>query len=503
VLISVTALYAQKHPNSVAYKDYKRPDTASIFKRVDDSFRLWQSYLLVREANNGNPLAQHEVGLRYLTGNGFKADTVKAFYWIKKAADQNLKAANYNLGILYNNGWGTEWNPFNAFKRFSKAAKDSMPEAIYVLGLLYTDNLIVPKNYEKAFRYVAKASEMKYKPADEILLEFYKRGIGEVFDTNFAVRKSHMKDSVLFGQDITDPAENITFLNYEKDSLKNDDLTLLKEVLRDGSNEMRDALGVELKNDSTFTADSSVIFFVKQAADYGSPEALVMFGRCYEKGIVVTKDLVTAAMYYLRAMRLESPRAPLLLWELVQNKEFISQLKKKLDQKNSDAQFVDASLFILGIDNTLNEKVALKMLEDSANKNNLAALVELGFLNQSGSFIDVNKEKALALWKKAKKNGSKEAEIRILMAQIQANDSESINDSLITKLKFHEQKGSLLAQMMLAYIYENGLGIQKNKPEAVHYYRICAQRGNRGAQRSLKRLYDEIRPGEQEFIVLD
>ncbi len=378
-----------------------------------------------------------------------------------------------------------------------------MPEAIYVLGLLYTDNLIVPKNYEKAFRYVAKASEMKYKPADEILLEFYKRGIGQVFDTNSAVRNSHMKDSVLFGQNLADPAENITFLNYEKDSLKNDDLTLLKEVLRDGSDEMRNALGIELKNDSTFIADSSIIFYVKQAADYGSPEALVMLGRCYEKGIVVFKDIVTAAMLYLRAMRLESPRAPLLLWDLVQNKEFIMQLKKKLDQKNSDAQFVDASLFILGIDNTLNQKVAIKMLEDSANKNNIAALVELGFLNQSGNFVDVNKEKALDLWKKAKKLGSNEAEIRILMAQIQANNFNSSDDSLLSKLKFHSQKGSLLAQMTLAYIYENGIATNQNKPEAVHYYRICAQRGNRGAQHSLKRLYNEIRPDEEQFIVLD
>jgi len=457
----------------------------------------------MREANNSNPLAQHEVGLRYLTGNGFKADTVKAFYWIQKAANQNLKAANYNLGILYNNGWGTDWNPFEAFKHFSKAAKDSMPEAIYVLGLLYTDNLIVPKNYEKAFRYVAKASEMDYKPAKEILVEFYKRGIGEVFDTNSAVKKRQMKDSVLFGQNLADPADNITFLNYEKDSLKNDDLTLLKEVLRDGSDEMRNALGVELKNDSTFYADSTIISYIKQAANYGSPEALVMLGRCYEKGIVLQKDIVTAALLYLRAMRLESPRAPMLLWELVQKKEFVAQLKKKLEQKNSDAQFVDAGLFILGIDNTLNEKDAIKMLEESAAKNNIPALVELGFLTHSGNIVEADKEQALKLWGKAKQLGSKEADLRMIVSQIQANMFSGDKDSVISILKYHSQNGSLLAQITLAYVYENGLYTKKNIPESVHYYRICAQRGNRGAQRALKRLYDEIRPGDEEFIVLD
>ena len=45
------------------------------------------------------------------------------------------------------------------------------------------------------------------------------------------------------------------------------------------------------------------------------------------------------------------------------------------------------------------------------------------------------------------------------------------------------------------------LGVQKNIPLAVHYYRESAQRGSQLAFQSLKNLYDEIRPHENEFHV--
>ena len=498
-------IWGQKHPNSPVYKDYKSPDSSSIFKKVDNSFQLWQSYLLLKEANSGNPLAQHELGLRYLTGKGFTADTVKGFYWIQKAAAYNFPAANYNLGILLNNGWGTEWNPFEAFRHFQIAAKDSMPEALYVLGLLYTDNLIVPRNYEKAFRLVKEAADLNYKPAKDVLIEFYKRGIATIYDSSFSseLKKYDYKKS-LSEDDLIDPADNITFFRSANDSSsKVNDVTLLREVIREGSSEMKNALGVEMINDSTFQADSTIIKSIQRAADYGSPEALVMLGRCYEKGIIVEKNIIIAAENYIRAVRYDSPRAYNLLWDLLQKKDFYKILKNETDKKNPDAQFVWAGLIILHFDNQLTDTDAFRLLEEASSKNHIPSIIEMGLCYYSGTLVKQDKEKAITIWKRAEQLGSNEAAIRIAVVTIQEKIIGEDQLSSVAVLTNAAEKGSLLSQVALGYCYETGYPVKQNKELAVHYYRLSAQRGSRGAYRGLRRMYDKIRPDDNEFLVLD
>lgn len=497
-------MFCQTHPNSPVYKDYKAPDS-SIFKKADESFQLWQSYLLLKEANSGNPLAQHELGLRYLTGKGFTPDTAKGFIWIQKAAEHNLTAANYNLGILLNNGWGTVWNPFEAFRRFSKAAKDTMPEALYVLGLLYTDNLIVPKNYEKAYKLIKKSASLNYKPAKDVLNEFYKKGIAAVFDTTLSPEIiNQTKKLMISGNDLVDPADNITFLNTSADSSsKVDDITLLKEVMRDGSDELKNALGIEVKNDSTIQADTSVIRILRKAALYGSPEALVMLGRCYEKGIVVEKNPILAAENYIRAIKYDSPRAPKLLWDLLQKKEFFKILKAEASKKNVVAKFVWAELVTLHLDNQITDADALRLLEEDAAQNYMPAIIELGLCYYNGNFVKQDKMKAISILKSAEQAGSIEAKIRIAVVTIQDNMNEENTTLLIQVLKDAAEKGSLLSQVALAFCYQKGNFITQDKAEAIHYYRLSAQRGSRGAFRALKEMYDEIRPDDAEFLVLE
>ena len=95
VFILTAGLFAQQDTTiSQAFKD-SRPRRHIYFKAKYPSYSLLAGYLLVTEANRGDPFAQHELGLRYLTGQGFAPDTVKAIYWIRKAVDQNLPAARY------------------------------------------------------------------------------------------------------------------------------------------------------------------------------------------------------------------------------------------------------------------------------------------------------------------------------------------------------------------------------------------------------------------------
>jgi TPR repeat protein len=85
----------------------------------------------------------------------------------------------------------------------------------------------------------------------------------------------------------------------------------------------------------------------------------------------------------------------------------------------------------------------------------------------------------------------------IVLDQLSTSNYETKLDQLFSA----SGKGSVLAQSALAYAYENGIGLERDKAKAVKYYRESAQRGNRFAYDRLKALYDSIRPDGAEFDV--
>ena len=158
VLLIPADLTAQDSTKSLAFKKNRPYRNNPYFYQPDLSYQILQQFKLVQIANSGDPLAQHELGLRLLTGEGIAADTITAVYWIKKAASQKLTSALYNYGIMLINGWGTEWNPFAAYENFLLAAEAGMSQAQYVVGVLHTDNLIVPRDWNKSYYWIKKIS---------------------------------------------------------------------------------------------------------------------------------------------------------------------------------------------------------------------------------------------------------------------------------------------------------------------------------------------------------
>ena len=65
------------------------------------------------------------------------------------------------------------------------------------------------------------------------------------------------------------------------------------------------------------------------------------------------------------------------------------------------------------------------------------------------------------------------------------------------------EQGSVLAQAALGYCYEKGIGVKKQKGIAAKLFRTAAHRGNEAAFNSLLRMYDEIRPKNTEFEILE
>ena len=504
ISVSSFGIHAQDRSDSPVYKNYRNPSPSAQLKRSDIDYNLMHIFMLERKAYGGDVAAQHELGLRYLLGEGVAADTLKGAFWIKRAAEQNSADAEYNLGILEFNGMGLPWNPFDAYKLFKGAATQGMAEAQYILSMFLTENLVVPRNWEDAYQWLKKASDAGYAPAKEAVSDFEARGLGikhdepsAKTDTSSSKKKPPVKQTLGF-----------VFLDSEPDTTTQSDATLLKDALREATPQLKRSLGLSKETTKTLDLDTASMRALYEAAEEGSPEALTILGRSYERGINVKRDPVIAAMYYIRAIRMSSPRAPGLLARLIEQKGFFELIKLRVGQHDGDAEFAWAAMNALKIDYLMSQKEgfitdkqALEFLTRAASANHIQAMIELGLCYYSGRWVQEDRRQAMVLWAKASAMGSREARLRIAALSVRTETNAKTLAATIAELEQAAQKGSVLAQVALGYCYETGTGVEKKIPEAVKWYRGSAQRGSQDAYYALKRLHDQIRPRDKEFQI--
>ena len=496
-------LTAQEQSNSPVYKNYRPPSPSAQLKRSDIDYNLMHIFVLERKAYGGDVAAQQEVGLRYLLGEGVEADTLKGAFWIRRAADQNSADAQYNLGILEFNGLGIPWNPFDAYKLFKAAAGNGMAEAQYIFSMFLTENLVVQRNWEEAYVWIKKAADAGYHPAKEALADFESRGLGlpqpkaAPDDTSASQKTPVVKQALGF-----------VFQDAKPDTNAQSDATLLKDALREATPQLKRALGISKESKRTLSLDSEGMKAIRDAAEEGSPEALTILARSYERGVGVEKNIITATLHYIRAIRMSSPRAPGLLARLMEQGRLFPLLKTRVGQHDADAEFVWAALSGLKIDyimtqqeGMITDKQALEFLNRAISVNHVQAMIELGLCYYSGRWVPENRQMALALWGRASVLGNREAKVRLAAIAVRSERDTSRLRRTIAVLDEASQKGSILAQVAMAFCFETGTGVVKKIPEAVRLYRSSAQRGSQDAYYALKRLHDQIRPSGKEFEI--
>ncbi len=67
-------------------------------------------------AEQGDPIAQFNLGLLYLDGHGVPQNPVEAANWFRRAAEQDYTQAQHNLGAMYGSGQGVKRDLIQAYK---------------------------------------------------------------------------------------------------------------------------------------------------------------------------------------------------------------------------------------------------------------------------------------------------------------------------------------------------------------------------------------------------
>ena len=130
-------------------------DAASAHERGDYTLaaRLFRPL-----AEQGNALAQSNLGAMYADGQGVPQDDQEAMKWFRKAAEQGNALAQYNLGVAYANGEGVSQDYPEAVKWYRKAAGQENASAQYNLASMYFSGHGVPQDYVLAHMWANRAA---------------------------------------------------------------------------------------------------------------------------------------------------------------------------------------------------------------------------------------------------------------------------------------------------------------------------------------------------------
>ena len=109
-------------------------DGARYFQRADYGRALasWRPL-----ANQGNPVAQNNLGIMYLDGKGVAQNTSEAVRYLSLSAAAGSSLGQNNLGGLYRDGKGVPRDYGRAVQWFSASAAQGNAAGMYNLGLMY------------------------------------------------------------------------------------------------------------------------------------------------------------------------------------------------------------------------------------------------------------------------------------------------------------------------------------------------------------------------------
>ena len=105
-------------------------------------------------AEQGDALAQNELGSRYYAGRGVPRDEIEAARWIGLAAGQGHPPAQYNLGLLYFRSRGVHGDDAEAAIWYRRAAEKGYAPAQGALGYMFAYGAGVDENQVLAFMWL-------------------------------------------------------------------------------------------------------------------------------------------------------------------------------------------------------------------------------------------------------------------------------------------------------------------------------------------------------------
>lgn len=257
---------------------------------------------LALSAAGGDPVAQHDLGLRYHVGHYVEQDIGKAMDWMTRSASQYHEPAIAWLGKVYFDGdqidrdfgLAREW-----LEKLPMTEKNA--PSMILLGDIYRLGLGTERNPVKALQIYQIGANAGDAAAQYYLGNFYRSGLAVEQDTDKAehwyVQSAMQGDAraqhrlaILLHQRARTPAEFTAVADWYRQAAKQDLLQAQYDY----------AIFVKAYPETTRAADQESLHWLRVAAERGHADAQAQLGELYLYGNTATAPDIDAAVAWLR-----------------------------------------------------------------------------------------------------------------------------------------------------------------------------------------------------------
>jgi enhanced entry protein EnhC len=409
-------------------------------KQVNYMSVFYQMYF---RAILGDPQSQFEIGQMFQYGLGVAQNDQAAIVFYQNAAEQQHLGAEYNLGILYLEH-AKDANDYQiALNWLTDSAFKGNENAQYVLARLLEQGKVGPDgkefikaNHQQAISMLYLSAANGFGPAEYQLADYL----------------AHQA------------ADGLAF------NVKNHQLALIRQLYAGAAaNGVVQAL-LPLAYYNAVDADQvkqiSAFAIAEDLANSGDEKAALLLGMLYDRGIGTSRDPAKAIYWYQQAG--VNPVSQFILGTYTLEGKGIAQNKDNgtdLLMQSAAAEFSYADF-------------NLAILQRDANKPFLPDLV------------------------KSYELGNNHAGIVLADFYLAANDENTDTEKLQQAKKIYTglaEKGDQYAQLKLAYMFDNGLGVAPDSLAAQRWYTASAEQGNATAQYLLGQFYQTGQTGDPDY----
>ena len=238
--------------------------------------------------------------------------------------------------------------------------------------------------------------------------------------------------------------------------------------------------------------EEEAVQWVRRAAMHEYNDALFTLGEFYLKGFGVDKDVQKAVGWYVRAAELGSEDARLALGKNFDDwRDHFTEIEPIILYMNEHAAAGDSDIqrmlgaYLADSNETL-DLAALKWLKAASDQGDLAATEKLGRVIMEHGTTDRDRNDAINLLKKVvQETGNPECMMAIASIYAEMDEPSALEESGKWYLAT-AKKGHLKAQIKCIFIYGQGIGVEKDRAEALAWALVVDANGKNAYKANLE-----------------
>ncbi|MCM1235595.1 MAG: sel1 repeat family protein [Ruminococcus flavefaciens] len=342
--------------------------------KADEIFS--ECFPLVKEmAENGDAIAQNELGDMYLNGTGTEKNETLGESWILKSAQQGYFRSEWTIADIYYN---KKKNESQAFEFCKKSADKGYDEAYFLLGIFYNNGFGIKENQNMVEKCLRNAAQLGHTMAKAILGErLYDE---EEYDEAFKWLSEF--ETAYSNSDVKYKLAMCYILGYGTYEDEGRAISILESILKDDDYEnvvdIQEWLGILYEENKEY--EKSFEWYMK-AADNGSAVGQTNVGLAYRSGSGVRKNFAKAYDYFKKAAKGGNGEAMNQLGLMFDNGEHVQQnycqavrwYQKAVEQGFLPAKYNLALCYYYGTGVEEDEDYARYLLEELAEEGNESA----------------------------------------------------------------------------------------------------------------------------------